>query len=82
VAEVEVRLGGPTQYVRTDGSLVTSIVEPSHALAAAYRPQRVASTRISPMGDFSETMTVRELIDLVAFLQAHYEVFPPDVAAR
>jgi hypothetical protein len=29
------------------------------------------------MGDFADAMTVRQLIDLVAFLQAHYEVVPP-----
>jgi hypothetical protein len=33
------------------------------------------------MGDFSETMTVRQLVDLVAFLQSRYEVRPPDVVA-
>lgn len=82
VAEVVEPLGGATHYVRTDGSLVTEIIDPSHSLAARYRPVRVASTRQSPMGDFSETMTVRELIDIVAFLQEHYEVFPPDLAAR
>lgn len=80
VAEVVHPLGGPTHYVRTDGSLVTAIIDPSHSLASRYRPVRVATTRQSPMGDFSETLTVRELIDIVAFLQEHYEVFPPDLA--
>jgi hypothetical protein len=80
--DVEVQLGGPTPYVRTDGSLVTAIVDPSHALAATYRPQRVASRHVSPMGDFSEAMSVRELIDIVAFLQQQYEVYPPDLSGR
>jgi hypothetical protein len=29
------------------------------------------------MGDFTEAMTARELIDLVAFLQSRYTVVPP-----
>jgi hypothetical protein len=33
------------------------------------------------MGDYSEAMTVRQLIDLVAFLQSRYEVQPPLPAA-
>jgi hypothetical protein len=82
VAEVEHPLGGRTQYVRTDGALVTAIIAPSHTLAASFRPHRVASTRLSPMGDFSEAMTVHELIDVVAFLQEHYEVVAPDLSAR
>jgi len=82
VETAPVQLGGPTHYVRTDGSLVTAIVDPSHELAATFRPRRVASSHISPMGDFTEAMTVRDLIDVVAFLQEHYEVFPPDLAGR
>jgi len=68
--------------VITDGALVTAIIDPSHSLASRYRLVRVATTRQSPMGDFGEVLTVRELIDVVAFLQEHYEVFPPDLATR
>jgi hypothetical protein len=31
----------------------------------------------SRMGDFSDHLTVHELVDLVAFLQGRYEVRPP-----
>jgi hypothetical protein len=29
------------------------------------------------MGDYGDLMTVRQLIDLVAFLQSSYKVVPP-----
>lgn len=30
------------------------------------------------MADYNDWMTVSQLIDLVAFLQSHYQVVPPD----
>lgn len=74
-----VTLGGPTTRLRTDGMLFTSIVDPSHELIAGYRPRPAGFGHQSVMGDFSETMTVRELIDIVAFLQSSYVVIPPDL---
>jgi mono/diheme cytochrome c family protein len=72
---VPVVLGGVVYGVRTDGELAASIIDPSHRLAPGYRVTEVASgTEMSRMGDYSEAMTVRELVDLVAFLQAHYDV--------
>jgi mono/diheme cytochrome c family protein len=74
---VPVVLGGETIRVRTEGELVTAIVHPSHSLAFGYRNEDVASGRLSRMGDFSESMSVRDLIDVVAFLQSHYVVTNP-----
>lgn len=72
---VPVVLGGVVYGVRTDGELAASIIDPSHRLAPGYRVTEVASGgEMSRMGDFSEQMTVRDLVDLVAFLQAHYDV--------
>jgi L-cysteine S-thiosulfotransferase len=72
---VPVVLGGIVYGVRTDGELAASIIDPSHRLAPGYRVTEVASgTERSRMGDFGEAMTVRDLVDLVAFLQAHYDV--------
>jgi hypothetical protein len=72
---VPVVLGGVVYGVRTDGELAASIIDPSHRLAPGYRVTEVAvGTEKSRMGDYSEAMTVRELVDLVAFLQAHYDV--------
>ena len=37
-------------------------------------PASVQAGHLSRMGDFTEAMTVRQLIDLVAFVHAHTEV--------
>jgi hypothetical protein len=74
---VPVVLGGRTPSTRTDGELVTAIVDPSHKLAPRGPRASLTSGSLSRMGDFSDAMTVRQLIDVVAFLQAHYEVVSP-----
>lgn len=66
-------LGGKSAVVRTDGEMVTAILDPSHRITMAS-PAGVQSGRLSRMGDFTEAMTVRQLIDLVAFVHAHTEV--------
>ena len=74
-AETMLALGGRVHEVRTDGYLVTSIIHPSHRkrYPASVRPD------LADMPDYTEAVTVRQLVDLVAFLQAHYEVLPPAV---
>ena len=49
------------------GSLATSIVAPSHQVAEKYRSP--SGGKLSPMADFSGTMTIRQLADIVAFLE-------------
>jgi len=66
---VPVALGAEaTRPTRTQ--LVDSIVNPSHAIEAGYKEELVRSARLSRMGDYSEVMTVRQLSDLVAFLES------------
>jgi len=72
-------LGGETRRVRTYGELVTSIINPSHSLALGYPKELITQGDQSAMTNFSDTLTVRQLIDLVAFLQSHYHLLPPDV---
>lgn len=72
---VPVVLGGETERVMTDGYLVTSIVNPSYQLAP-YPKNQITAAGESRMPHFADRMTVRELTDLVAFLQAHYTVVP------
>jgi len=74
---VPVELGGRVPVAITDGELVTSIIHPSHRLAGWVQPAAVRTGGLSRMGDLSEGMSVRELIDLVAFLQSRYTVVPP-----
>jgi cytochrome c len=69
-----VELGGRVPVPRTDGELVAAVIDPSHRLAVGHDRATVANGRLSRMGDFSESMSVRDLADLVAFLQSRYEV--------
>lgn len=56
------------QARKSRGDLATAIIAPSHSLAL---PGEIwADGRLSRMGDYSEVMTIRQLIDLVAFLKS------------
>jgi hypothetical protein len=70
------QLGSATTTVRSHGDLTTSIVNPDHALSERYRQQLLQANvpLDSPMPAQSlDTMTVRQLIDIVAFLDSKYE---------
>lgn len=75
-----VALGGEVRQVKTYGALVTSIINPSHSLAPGYPKELITKGNESAMANFNDTMTVRQLIDLVAFLQSRYEFVPPEPA--
>lgn len=74
---VSVTLGGPVTRVQTYGELVSSIINPSHKLARDYPKEEIALDGRSRMTVYNDVMTVQQLIDLVAFLQSHYQVVPP-----
>jgi L-cysteine S-thiosulfotransferase len=71
-------LGGEVRQVKTYGALVTSIINPSHSLAPGYPKELITKGNQSAMTNFNDTMTVRQLIDLVAFLQSRYNFVPPE----
>jgi mono/diheme cytochrome c family protein len=73
-------LGGEVRQVKTYGALVTSIINPSHSLAPGYPKDLISKDNQSVMANFNDKMTVRQLIDLVAFLQSRYEFVPPEPA--
>ncbi len=73
-SEPMVALGGETPRVRTYGDLVTSIINPSHRFAIGYAAEDVKVDGESRMRLYNDEMTVTQLTDLVAFLQAHYQV--------
>ena len=70
-------LGGPTAAVRSYAELTTSIINPNHAISERYREQQLAKLQItvdSPMPRPSlDTMSVRQLIDIVTFLDSKYQ---------
>ena len=74
---VAVVLGGPVARVKTYGDLVSSVINPSHKLISSYPKEDVSQNGESLMRTYNETMTVQQLIDLVAFLQLQYKVTLP-----
>ena len=79
IGRLNIVLGGETPMVKTYGQLVTSIINPSHIVSYRYKEQLAAEEgKLSPMPEFNKTMTVEQMIDLVAFLQSRYNLTPPD----
>jgi sulfur-oxidizing protein SoxX len=75
-AKLAIPLGGKvTTRIKTYGELVTSIINPSHRVSHGF-PKEMAAEGQSPMPVYNEVMTVAQLIDLVDFLQAQYELVP------
>ena len=72
-----VKLGGKVSKVKTYGQLVTAIINPSHKLADGYPEDLISEDGESRMYVYNDYMTVQELIDIVMFLQPHYEVIVP-----
>ena len=62
---------GPTlgryQGRQAPARLGTSIISPSHEITGVVREPE---DDLSPMGDFSEAMTVRQFLDLIAYLRS------------
>jgi sulfur-oxidizing protein SoxX len=76
-AEPFIELGGPVTRVKSYGELVTAIINPSHKLADGYPEGLVSEDGESKMYVYNGYMTIQELIDLVAYLQPHYDVVMP-----
>ena len=72
---VPVLLGGTVSQPITDGFLVTSIINPSYQLAH-YPAEEIAVRGQSRMPHYADRMTVRQLTDIVEFLQAQYTIRP------
>jgi len=75
-------LGGKVTRVTTYGELITSIINPSHKLAKGYAEEVIAENDESNMYIYNQHMTIQELIDIVMYLQPHYEVLVPEYSYR
>ncbi len=72
-----VTLGGDVHVVKTYADLVTSVINPSHRIATRYKQSAyVDDQQQSKMTNYNDIMTVKELTDIVAFLQPKYELKP------
>ena len=63
-----VELRGNDLAGRTAGEIATQIILPSHKVSPEILEARRDGS--SPMEDFTETMTVRQLVDVVAYLRS------------
>lgn len=73
-------LGGEVGKVKSYGELVTAIIQPQHVISADFLATLDEAERdgaASPMPDFNDSMTVRQMTDLVVFLDAHYKKHVP-----
>ena len=76
-------LGGPTTIIHTYADLTTSIINPNHAISERYRDQQVVLKGEIPLESPMprpnlDTMSVSQLIDIVAFLDSKYRVMVED----
>jgi hypothetical protein len=76
-----IEIGGEVIRVKTYGELMTSIVNPQHVIAQQYLNVLDVEDRKgakSLMPSFNERMTVDQLINIVTFLNSHYEKVNPE----
>ena len=70
--QMSIGLGGEVGRIATYGELVTSIINPSHRIASSVKVDGDDSE--SQMRSYNDEMTVKQLCDLVAFLQSKYKL--------
>jgi mono/diheme cytochrome c family protein len=70
---VPVVLGGEVSHKLSDAYLATSMMHPSYELAP-YPHDQITSGGHSRMPAYTDQMTVRQMADIVVFLQEHYIV--------
>ena len=75
--ELVLPLGGVVDRRLSDAYLVTSMINPNHELAP-YPKSLVTTGGISRMPPYADRMTARQIVDIVAFLQANYRVRNPE----
>lgn len=74
--EQVIALGGEVARLRTVGDLLTAIVHPSFSISEKMKVPAGDEPGKTPMRDVNDRMTVRQMIDLVSFLQPHYTQLP------
>jgi mono/diheme cytochrome c family protein len=71
-------LGGETLRDMTDGYLVASIINPSARITRQRGDARLGNGK-SRMPVYADNLTIRQLTDLVVFLQSHYWLRSPSL---
>jgi sulfur-oxidizing protein SoxX len=75
-------LGGKVAQLRTYGDLLTSIIHPSNSLSDKLTMEQWRKMDRTPMRPVNDVMTVKQLIDLVTFLQPRYSQLEPLIEAQ
>ncbi len=70
---VPVTLGGEVDAKLSDAYLATAMINPSYHFAP-YPKDQIAQGGVSRMPAYADRLTVRQMTDLVAFLQSRYVV--------
>ncbi len=78
-AAASVELGGKVSRVKSYAELVTSIINPTHKIppGSSAREAAPAGESLMTLAGLNDVMTVKQLVDLVAFLQPQFKVEPP-----
>jgi len=75
--DIHIKLGGQTTVIKTYGDLVTSVINPSHKIVQRRSKQKVFTEEgESKMVAYNDVMTVQQLVDLVTYLESHYQIVP------
>lgn len=74
---VNLNLGGEVYRVKTYGELITAITNPNHIISSEYikileKPVKIGNIE-TPMPSANDEMTVTQLINIVSFLDSHYQ---------
>ena len=75
---LDVHLGGEVRVVKSYGELVTAIIHPNESIRPDVLRRYDLPGGKTLMPDYTGKMTTRQLVDLVTFLQEHYEVAIPE----
>lgn len=70
-------LGGEVGIIKSQGELVTAILHPGAQIRTGVSAPFIDAEGRSIMPNYLEEMTPRQLVDLVAYLQIHYELAMP-----
>jgi len=57
------------------------MIDPNHELAPQPKAQ-ITTAGYTRMPPYADLMTVRQMVDIVAYLQAQYKVRPPEYGLR
>ncbi len=69
---VQIMLGGRVSRLKSYSELVTSVINPSHRFSRRLRADDVSQDGESLMTVYNDVMTVTEMVNIVAFLEANY----------